>query len=169
MVFLAIYFTASGWFFPPCLSYHPHYQALDHGLPEEIQEYGEYSHYNPYHAEMVVDSKGRYLLEYTVDYNAKTITFNLTVHTTGWVGIGLSKDGTMKDADIMVGWVDSYDHGYLMVRNPNVKLEKHFIIVLFYTIHRIYIQTTTESFSRIPSRIGTWLIPAKRMAIPTWL
>ena len=46
---------------------------------------------------------------YTVDwsYNRmnKTITFRLTVNSTGWLGFGLSPTGGMKDSDIVVGWV----------------------------------------------------------------
>ena len=47
---------------------------------------------------------------------ADEITFEIIAQTTGWVGLGLSPDGGMTDADIFVGGVNQKTHaGYLYV------------------------------------------------------
>eukprot|EP00731_Ephydatia_muelleri_P031256 Em0022g770a len=48
-----------------------------------------------------------YQLQWTFDDVRKTITFNVVVHTTGWVGFGLSPDGGMVGSDVVIGWVSS--------------------------------------------------------------
>ncbi|CAL8081532.1 unnamed protein product [Orchesella dallaii] len=52
-----------------------------------------------------LDFKRKYSLEWTVNWSRKEVIFNISVATTGWVGIGFSKDGTMKNADIMMAGV----------------------------------------------------------------
>ncbi|XP_074653681.1 DBH-like monooxygenase protein 1 [Tubulanus polymorphus] len=53
-----------------------------------------------------LDPAKKYLLEWQYDGPPSTvITFRVTVKTTGYVGFGLSRNGAMKDADIVVGWV----------------------------------------------------------------
>ncbi|KAL5500620.1 hypothetical protein EMCRGX_G012211 [Ephydatia muelleri] len=46
-----------------------------------------------------------YQLQWTFDDVRKTITFNVVVHTTGWVGFGLSPNGGMVGSDVVIGWV----------------------------------------------------------------
>ena len=46
-----------------------------------------------------------YAVDWSLDRMSKTITFRLTVNSTGWIGFGLSPTGGMKDSDIVVGWV----------------------------------------------------------------
>jgi hypothetical protein len=41
------------------------------------------------------------------------IQFEAHCKTTGWVGIGLSPNGGMKNSDIAIGWVDKKNKGYL--------------------------------------------------------
>ena len=44
---------------------------------------------------------------YTVfwKFDDESITFELHVRTQGWVGFGISPDGGMEEADIIIGWV----------------------------------------------------------------
>eukprot|EP00731_Ephydatia_muelleri_P011381 Em0006g275a len=53
-----------------------------------------------------------YQLQWTFDDVRKTITFNVVVHTTGWVGFGLSPDGGMVGSDVVIGWVSSDGRTY---------------------------------------------------------
>ena len=55
----------------------------------------------PYHLE--IQPNDEYHLYWKFD--AETVTFELHVRTTGWVGFGISPTGGMVDADIMIGWV----------------------------------------------------------------
>lgn len=42
------------------------------------------------------------------------ITFEIQVRTTGYVGFGFSRDGTIYNADIAIGWIDA-GHAYFQV------------------------------------------------------
>jgi len=44
---------------------------------------------------------GRYVLSWEVDRNLETVTFTAVVRTNGFVGFGISKEGTMAGADIV--------------------------------------------------------------------
>jgi hypothetical protein len=50
-------------------------------------------------------------------YNATHINAAMEAHTRGWIGLGISTDGSMtsdfKRSDIIVGWVNSTGHGYV--------------------------------------------------------
>ena len=59
-----------------------------------------------------------YQLQWTFDDVMKTITFNVVVHTTGWVGFGLSPNGGMTGSDVVIGWVSSDGKAYFQV-SPN--------------------------------------------------
>ncbi len=74
---------------------------------QDDQQRLEETGYNPYRGRKVLDSKGRCVLEWEVDHKTKFITFNITCSTTGWVGLGFSKDGQMKKADLVIGGVGS--------------------------------------------------------------
>lgn len=94
----------------PAQEAYPLIEPYNHHL--FLEEHG----YNPYHGREVLDSKGRYILEWFVNYKTKMITFKITCKTTGWVGLGLSKDGKMKNADMMIGGVRFGGQSYLVVR-----------------------------------------------------
>lgn len=51
-------------------------------------------------------------LWWTVNEINQNIIFELHVNTTGWIALGISQSGGMKDADIGVGWV--YSNGTLV-------------------------------------------------------
>ncbi|XP_074645948.1 DBH-like monooxygenase protein 1 homolog [Tubulanus polymorphus] len=61
-----------------------------------------------YPRKVYLDNKKEYLLEWRYDekeMKGGTITFRVTVKTTGYVGFGLSQSGAMKGSDIVIGWV----------------------------------------------------------------
>ena len=71
----------------------------------------------PFSATLAKDSSGQpiYELQWSFDVVQQTITFNVLVNTTGWVGFGLSRDGGMIGSDVVTGWVNSTGV-YLQVR-----------------------------------------------------
>ena len=62
----------------------------------------------PFSATLSKDSFDQpiYQLQWTFDVVQQTITFNVLVKTTGWVGFGLSPDGGMVGSDVVTGWVN---------------------------------------------------------------
>ncbi|ODN04980.1 DBH-like monooxygenase protein 1 [Orchesella cincta] len=66
-----------------------------------------------YSDKQFLDHKRRYQLEYLVDWEGKRVVFNVTVETIGWVGLGISKDGTMNNADIMIAGVTQEGKQYI--------------------------------------------------------
>ena len=71
----------------------------------------------PFSATLLKDSSGQpiYELQWSFDVVQQTITFNVLVKTTGWVGFGLSPNGGMIGSDVVTGWVNSTG-AYLQVR-----------------------------------------------------
>ena len=63
-----------------------------------------------------------YQLQWTFDDVRKTITFNVVVHTTGWVGFGLSPNGGMVGSDVVIGWVSSDGRTYFHVSTTRTHL-----------------------------------------------
>lgn len=59
-----------------------------------------------------------------------TITFQLTVKTTGWVGFGLSPNGGMAGADIVIGGVGR-DGNYFKVFKSIITAIRHNLISVF--------------------------------------
>ncbi|EDO49634.1 predicted protein [Nematostella vectensis] len=60
----------------------------------------EYNHF------AALDDNQWMKLYWSINHNAKTISFALEAETTGWVGFGISSgSGMMKGADIVIGWV----------------------------------------------------------------
>lgn len=49
----------------------------------------------------------KFILNWNINNSTQEITFNLDVATKGWISIALSKDGKMKDADMIMGYIDS--------------------------------------------------------------
>ena len=57
----------------------------------------------------VLDRDNKYTLFWK--YNATHITFETHVKTTGYVGFGISHNGNMYPADVVIGWVkDNVTH-----------------------------------------------------------
>lgn len=54
-----------------------------------------------------LDSNANVLLRWGFDVVKDTITFEVTVNTTGWVGFGLSPNGGMAGSDIFIGGVSA--------------------------------------------------------------
>lgn len=72
---------------------------------------------NPYYRAETLDYNGRYQLEWLVEFEEKRITFNVTAQTKGYVGFGISKNGTMQEkADVVIGGVTSSGKTYFTDR-----------------------------------------------------
>ncbi|CAL8068074.1 unnamed protein product [Orchesella dallaii] len=71
---------------------------------------------NPYRHREMLDPKGRYQLEWVVDWINKRVIFNVTAATSGYVGFGLSRKGKMGGADIVIGGVDARGEAYFSDR-----------------------------------------------------
>jgi len=61
-------------------------------------------------------SGGLYELYWNFNPEAGTIYFAVRVHTTGWVGLGLSPSGQMPSSDVVIGWVDNSGGVHFHVR-----------------------------------------------------
>jgi len=70
---------------------------------------------NEYDHAAYLDPEENYKLYWSVKDADKSIHFAVEVNTTGWVGFGISAglSGSMKGADIVIGWVDSKGKGHL--------------------------------------------------------
>ena len=64
-----------------------------------------------------LDPDEKFKLYWSVKDVNESIHFAVEVKTTGWVGFGISAglSGSMKGADIVMGWVDSQGKGHLKV------------------------------------------------------
>ena len=64
-----------------------------------------------------LDPDEKFKLYWSVKDVDESIHFAVEVKTTGWVGFGISAglSGSMKGADIVMGWVDSQGKGHLKV------------------------------------------------------
>ena len=58
------------------------------------------------YSDFVLDPYGRYLVSWEVDMDFENVTFSLVVETQGYVGFGISKNGTMLGADMVVAEFD---------------------------------------------------------------
>lgn len=70
---------------------------------------------NPYRRKEILDGHGKYQLEWIVDWSVKTIDFCVTVKTVGYVGFGLSSNGKMTGADLVMGGVAPDGTSYFTV------------------------------------------------------
>ncbi|KAL3615715.1 hypothetical protein CASFOL_041376 [Castilleja foliolosa] len=52
-----------------------------------------------------------YLLRYSQSKDHEITVVLSTIYTSGWVGIGFSRDGKMLNSSCMVGWINSEGHG----------------------------------------------------------
>lgn len=72
---------------------------------------------NPYHHREIFGARGRYVLEWLVDWPRERVLFNVTVETRGYVGLGLSRNGRMTGADIVIGGVGPNGRPYFSDRH----------------------------------------------------
>ncbi|CAL8068112.1 unnamed protein product [Orchesella dallaii] len=72
---------------------------------------------NPYRHSLTLDPRGRYRLEWEVDWKNERVVFNVTVATNGYIGFGLSRKGKMSGADIVIGGVDNNGKPYFSDRH----------------------------------------------------
>ncbi|CAL8141885.1 unnamed protein product [Orchesella dallaii] len=72
---------------------------------------------NPYRHFVTLDQHGKYELEWLVDWDQKSVIFNVTVATKGYVGFGLARKGKMSGADIVIGGVNSRGKPYFTDRH----------------------------------------------------
>lgn len=72
---------------------------------------------NPHHRRVNLEPSGKYVLEWIADFKTRTIHFNVTAQTTGYVGFGLSRRGKMTGADIVIGGVDKHGKSYFSDRH----------------------------------------------------
>lgn len=70
---------------------------------------------DPYQHREVLDPQGKYLLEWRPDFGQRRVYFNVTVQTLGYVGFGLSRNGKMSGADIVIGGVEKDGKSYFSV------------------------------------------------------
>jgi hypothetical protein len=66
-----------------------------------------------------LDDDGRIILGWEVSSNSEEITFEIEAKTTGYVGFGVSPQGSMLDADIFIAGVDNNGVPYHSVNTVN--------------------------------------------------
>lgn len=72
---------------------------------------------NPHYRAETLDPQGRYQMEWLADFEEKSVTFNVTVQTKGYVGFGLSRYGRVDEkTDIVIGGVTSSGKSYFTDR-----------------------------------------------------
>jgi hypothetical protein len=64
-----------------------------------------------------------YLLQWNVHDNDE-IMFEMQVRAHGYLGFGLSRDGTIYGSDIFISWIDDGGHMLFYVSNNGSKVEK---------------------------------------------
>lgn len=70
--------------------------------------------FEPWTHSQVLDNDGYIVLRWQPRH--QEITFRIEARTRGYVGIGFSPNGGMKEADIVIGWIDDYTlKAYLLV------------------------------------------------------
>lgn len=72
---------------------------------------------NPYRHWESLDPRGRYILEWVVDWKEERVVFNVTAATRGYVGFGISRRGGLAGADIVIGGVDRNGKPYFTDRH----------------------------------------------------
>ena len=128
----------------------------------------------PFSATLSKDSFGQpfYQLQWTFDVAQQTITFNVLVKTTGWVGFGLSPDGGMVGSDVVTGWVNSTG-AYLQVScEPTVHGgKKNRITACQFSFHLCLYRIDTHSLRychpSIQARTGLCCRVTRRTVGPT--
>lgn len=62
--------------------------------------------FEPWTHSQILDNDGYIVLRWQPRH--QEISFRIEARTTGYVGIGFSPNGGMKEADILIGWIDDY-------------------------------------------------------------
>lgn len=70
---------------------------LEHEGVIHIQNLGEYKE--------ILDKDGNFQVYWSIEEDEKSVTFDIVGNTTGFVGFGITLDGTLKNADIFIGGV----------------------------------------------------------------
>ncbi len=74
-----------------------------------------------------IDHEGKYRVEWEVDFRNESIVFDITVETTGYVGFGISNQGGMTGADIVIAGVLPDGTAYIRVRNWHIDIQRVFL------------------------------------------
>lgn len=90
-----------------------------------------------------LDANKIYLVEWEAYTDTKTIVFDLTVATTGYVGFGISPSGGMIGADIVIAGIHSNGSAYISVRF-------YFILQIVVASTNYSFRITTESETKCP-------------------
>ena len=88
----------------------------------------EFSYYS------FIDSHDAYALYWNV-FNDSHLEIGLEVRTSGWIGFGLSANGQMPNADIIIGWVDPTD-GQAHLENRFVNVAQLAFLDVSLTSHK---------------------------------
>lgn len=100
---------------------------------------------NPYRHVETLDSRGRYVLEWMVDWEQERVVFNVTVATRGYVGFGLSRRGKMEGADIVIGGVSDHGIPYFTDRHAIGNQQPIIDLKQDWMLHSAW-QSTTHTF-----------------------
>ena len=79
---------------------------------QATQQVASGSYYPPWEEDFAyysfIDSDDEYALYWNL-FNESHLEIGLEVRTSGWIGFGLSANGQMPNADIVIGWIDPDD------------------------------------------------------------
>jgi len=95
-----------------------------------------------------VSGDGRYLVKWEVNFDTEIIIFDVEVKTTGFVGFGISPQGGMTGADIVIGGVFENGTTYFSVTDCLHRLTKEMLVWLRPDSFRI------DMLQGIPSRLS---------------
>ena len=79
-------------------------------------------------------SNNNYELYWTYNEATADLRIAVRVRTSGWLGLGISPDGGMKDSDIAIGWVEANGRAVLNVRTCVYSAIERFTIQIWYDL-----------------------------------
>lgn len=82
---------------------------------DEVQLVSSLYSNDAYHHKHILGPDGNYTLEWTVLWESKTIVFNVSAECKGYIGMGLSKTGSISGSDFVIGGIDSSGKPYFSV------------------------------------------------------
>ena len=105
-----------------------------------------------------------YQLYWTFDSTQKTITFNVVVRTTGWVGFGLSPNGGMVGSDVVIGWIasDGSSYFHVSIRGTHaccIAVRKYNVV---YFLHSFHVGSLRQCQCSSSDRSQPGLVPSVR-------
>ncbi len=116
------------------------------------------SYYNDaYHHKHILGPNGNYTLEWTVHWESKSIVFNVSAECKGYIGLGLSKTGSISGSDFVIGGIDSSGKSYLSVSskvNQRALNQSFDILYLLVETNRTCMEFQMEHYERIIDTIG---------------